>query len=221
MKRNKKTEQGKELLRLYRQYQETWSRRGEHGHFVEVKPYQTGWVRSFTLRQDIANRSDAGKIRRILEKINTEVRCNRKDFLHKKYDTKKWVPIEQHTKGLSEKEFSELTSHEQKYFTRVMSYPKNSKHPFIRYRFRWNWFFVFKIKPLMVTRRWIPDPEWEAYCAEIRNKIQRDNIWPKINNMLGIKHCLDWWNDEWLAHKRGEYLDEDLEIDYVDMEVAS
>ena len=195
MIRDRKTEQEKELRRLWTEYielsQKHWRR--ESGTWVEVEPYQKGWVRKFVLRDDIKNRTDAKEIRHVLDLINVSKVCSRKDFTEKSWKTKKYEPIVQKLKRIDEATYNKLSEKEKSYFGEWLQIDKKDKHYRKTYAFKYDFWFVFEIKPNMITRHWIPDAELESRYTEIRNKLQTHNLWPKIDHILGVSHH-DYWD---------------------------
>ena len=215
MNRTQRTEREKELRELYEQYSETWRSRNQHGHWVDVEPYQRGWIRSFTLRDDIKNRRDARYIKQALDLINNRVYSHREDFLHRDWKTGKWVPIEQRVHSIPEKKWEGLSTNLQKLFERRLMKYQYSNHTYYAYCIKYEWYFVFKIEPNMIDQHWVPDSDWETHCAEIRNRIDRNHLWPKINKALGVsRYHTDYdWYPVWLRHKHGDDIviyDEDL-----------
>ena len=216
MRRNKKYEEEKELRRLYEEYRNTWRLRKEHGHFIDIPPYRSGWSRTFTLRSDIKNRKDARWIRQALDLINTETQCHRKDFLSKGLRSKTWKPIPQKLCHLSVEKYEGLPTAVQKYFVKGWVSGRYVRKAYEAYFFKFPWFFVFKIEPRMVTQRWIPDSEWESYCGEILNKIERNNLWPKMGRVLGWRTYRNEFTPRYKKHIYGE--DIPLNYDEVDEE---
>jgi hypothetical protein len=221
MRHNNKFEEEQKLRRLYRQYIGTYRRWGEeYGEWVEVEPYQLGWERSYTLRSDIKNRKwDVKYIRDALKLINTTLYCRKGDFLRKNYKTKKWVPVEQGLRAISIKEWDKQIPNIQKLFIKTQYYDKRNKSAYYMYAFKYPYYFVFKTEPRIITHHWIPDSEWETYCAEIRNRVSVDNMWPKMWRAAGGRtrsRASKAYNerDAWFKHKYGE----DIEINYADFE---
>lgn len=225
MQRNHKTEQEKELRRFYEAYRNTWDSKKEHGQWKEVEPYQKGWVRFFELRDDIKNRTDAGAIQKVLEVVNNRLYCGREDFLYQKYTKGKkkvMLPLKQTVRYLLESTYEQLDERTKSYFSKKIwmekrMYPSKHYVTITGYMVNDPYWFVYKIEPNVITHHWIPDSEWESHCQEIRNKIQRNNLWPKIYRMLGgdsMKEKGYLYNPAWMKSKYGENLsDEDFDTE--------
>jgi hypothetical protein len=94
-------------------------------------------------------------------------------------------------------------------FVETFMFPHKHRMFVTRYAFRNDFWFVFKIEPNMIHYHWHPDPEWESHCAEITHKLDRENLWPKINKMLGVSthyRQKGWKVDKWLKNERGEIM---------------
>jgi len=203
----------RQLRQLYEQFIDTWKMDKEHGSWVKVEPYQRGWTRVFTLRDDIKNRDDVADIRQVLHMVNTKVFCRNEDFLHYDWKQKKDVPIEQHPRKLMEEQYNALTEKQQSYFSKTTvietrTFPFHKKEMVVRYEVKNPFWYVFLIEPNMIEYHWHPDPEWESHCAEITHKIDRENLWPKINKMLGASthYHRGWKPDAWMRNKSGEVM---------------
>lgn len=227
MRKTHRDEQDKQLLKLYREYRETWDNRKNHGTWVEVTPYVKGWVRFYVLRDDARNRNDANRLRRVLELVNSTVHSMRQDFTRSQWKNgrklKTRLPIEQPLNWLTEKQYSELPSEISKYFERKTwterrMYPTRHYVTMVGYLPKTPEYFVFNVEPNIITHHFIPDGEWESRCAEIRQKIDRDNLWPKMNKAMSKSthngYRLMNENVVWAKNKYGTLLTkEDLDYD--------
>lgn len=220
MQRNFRTEKDKEIRRLYKEYSDTWQQSRTRGQFVEVEPYQAGWYRHYVLREDIARRDDARFYRQALDLVNTNVICNREDFLVRSWKKKEgFKPIKQELKSLNDLEFERLNPNLNKLFARVQKWNTWSKLTYFVYEVSRPTYYVFEVEPNIVTHHWLPDPEWETYTTELSHRIERNNLWPKINHLLGVPNNYDrdyTWNKGKRMNKYGEFLtteyDPDLEL---------
>lgn len=228
MQKTHRDEQEKTLLKLYREYRDTWDRRKNHGTWVEVTPYQKGWVRFYVLREDARNRNDANRLRKVLDLVNYKKYCPREDFtipLRKngRVVKGKRVPIDQKLNWLTEKQYSELPDDIRKYFVRQTwterrMYPTKHYVTIVGYVPTMPEYFVFQVEQNIITHHFVPDGEWESHVAEIQNKIDRENLWPKINKALSRSmHNGYHFHDErsvYAKNRYGEFLTkEDLEQD--------
>lgn len=214
MLRNNKTEKEKELLRLDREFCELYKQ--NKGYFVAVEPYQQGWYRYFVLRDDIRNRKDAQEIRQVLDLINEYYFCSRKDFTERDYRAgkKKRKPIVQRVKTLTEKAYEKLNEKHKSFFSPFISWNKYSRLDEVKYMFKYEYWFVFEIVPRMITKHWITDGEWATRVAELRNKIERDNLWPKIYKARGQRYNYHYISEERAKYRIGEH-DNQLEEDNI------
>jgi hypothetical protein len=213
MLRNKKEYEQKKLRKLAEEYHSSFKKRRESGEWVSVEPYQQGWVRYFSLRDDIKNRKDARYIQQALNLVNTEVYSHREDFKRKDYKTGKYVPIEQKLNYLLEKDYENLSPNLQKLFVKREVRMKYSPKTFFAYFFIHEWYFVFKKEPNIITQRWLPDEEFESHIAEMQNKIYRDNLYPKINKAYSRPtsyKAKGWKIPMDVKNKRGVFLNDDM-----------
>lgn len=192
MYRGHRGEQEKQLRRLWTEYSESysWKNMREHGHWEEVEPYQNGWTRRFTLREDINNRNDARDIRRALDLVNNEVFSRRENFTHYDYKKKEYVPTPQKLGWITEQKHEQLDEKLKSMFilrkwTEKVNYPFHRVIERTAYFVKHDYWFVFEIEPNIITHHWIPDSEFESRRQELQNRFQRDNLWPKINRMNG------------------------------------
>lgn len=216
MNRTQRDEKDKELRRLWRKYRETWDKSREHGQWVTVNPYQHGWLRKYQPRPDIKNRNDIRFIRQALDLLNSTVYCRNKNFMRHSWRDKKDVPIEQPLRKLTEEQFNKLSEKMQSYFTRSICietffWPYHQKREVVRYIFKHPFWFEFIVEPNIVVAHWLPDSEWESYCAEISNHIQRNGLWPKIGKAMGWKqHPPELREGPYYKNKNGDALTDEI-----------
>jgi hypothetical protein len=212
---NFKSLKEKELRKLWKEYENLWkiARNKENGYLVEVEPYQKGWARYYVLREDIKNRNDARTIQQALDLINSERVSNREDFTVKDYKAGKYVPMKQPLNNVTEKKWETLSPSVQKWFVKRQLVEKYSNRVYYAYVFKLDYFFEFKVEPNIITHHWIPDSEWATRQAELSHKLQRENLWPKINKMLGASaQPKNWKLPQHVKNKRGMfYSSEDFE----------
>lgn len=170
----------------------------QDGKWVEVEPYQNGWIRYYTLRSDIKNRNDAHIILQLLEKINSKRFCRKKDFLEYSYKHKKWVDIKQPLLTLTEKEYNTLSDRQRKYFNLYKhiypNIPGNPAREEIRAEFTFDYFFIFTISENIVTHHWIPDAEWQARTTELFDYLFTNRKRSgELDNILGRKTRDEFW----------------------------
>ena len=213
-----KDEQEKKLRKLAREHIEAWKATRDSGEWVDVEPYQHGWIRYFDLREDIKNREDVVDIRRALHLINNQKYCRKKDFLAYDWKTKKEKPMEQHICMLSPEKYVELDEKLKSYFSKqlildVVRYPYPRRMMVTKYVFKYDFWFEFVVEPNIIIRHWIPDSVAESRYAEIKNNINTNNLWPKIDRVLGVKNH-HRYDINWLQDKYGNSMsDVDFEVE--------
>lgn len=215
MRRDAKTEKQKELRSFFKDYFENynWKKRREAGTFVEVEPYQKGWVRYYILRDDISRRDDAKHIRNALELINYDSVCKREDFTYWNYKTRKYEPISQPLKDINEEQYNGLSEKMKSYFVKYYPVDKWTKKlaTYPRYMFgKPDFWFVFNTEPNIITHHWLPDPEFETRRAEIEHKIQSENLWAKVDKVFGrSSQHKEFRLSPYMKSKRGTFLSDD------------
>lgn len=206
-KRLRRKQEEKEIRRLWMEYLEYNSRRRESGHYIPVTPYRAGWNRTFVLREDVQNRTDARYIRQALDLINNTRFSRKKDFKEQCYKTGKMVPMQQELFTITTKKWEELSPNVQKLFTSYYDYNYYNKTPTRRYHFKYPWMFEFKISARYIREQWVPDEVFEQRRAEIINRIERHNLWPKFNKIMGWKSWNDMREGPWYSYKMGKHYD--------------
>jgi len=226
MRKTHHDEQEKQLLKLYREYRNTWDNSKDHGTWVEVTPYQKGWIRFYVLRDDAKNRADAYRLRKVLDLANSKIYSSIEDFTRAVWKKGRIVKglrenIKQPLKFLNEREYENIPSDIKKYFRRLewtekRTYPTKHYVTIVGYVVTVPEYFVFHVEPNIITHHFLPDGEWESRIQEIRNKITRDNLWPKINKAMSKSlnngHHNYSMRSIWIRNKYGiEFTAEELE----------
>jgi len=216
LKRINEKQKRHKLRELYEELRVVW-RAWRQAKWVDLeKPIPNGYVKYFVLRDDIARRSDSDTFSKILKVINDHIYCRDVDFkitrnikkLERNPKTKrlfrKQRMIEQdiphELRVISRLEWNELnwpesykkwfTYTNQTYFTSYgFSYVKEG------YRFNFPYYFVPKISQHFITRVRLLDEEAEYKEKLLWNKINRDNLWPKIVHMVSGSYGRN--KDEW------------------------
>lgn len=170
-------------------------------------PIQQGWKKSFTLREDAANRKDAKRLREILRVINTTIVSGNRDFTRKK--SKGVVkPIPHNIGYISVEEWKrrEYPEEWRKYFKFTIHYHRGwwgSPWTEEVWEFKYPYYFVPIIRKNMLTHYTPLDAEIEQKIAEIEHFMERNNYWPKWSHMFGQRaHCWDDWDREGRIEKR-------------------
>ena len=177
------------LLAKYREIQELWRDKNSMGTLIPVEPFQQGWIRKNILRWDISRRSDAHKLRRILDVIGTITYCRRKDF-RKKNHKGVWEDIHQVLKPIQKSKW-DFPDDYKKYFTLDKVF-NNGRYLHDAYHFKNDWMFECKILPHMITHVRIPNAEAESKKAKLYEYLDQDSRWDKLNKLLGVSDHSDW-----------------------------
>lgn len=199
MQRNHKTEEHKRLRRIWNEYITLADARHKSGEWIEVEPYQRGWIRYYILRDDAKNRKDARELQQVLDKINTMIFCNNEKFLHRNWKTNKWEPIPQKPKYLTQQQYDDLSEKHKSFFVKrewvetVKVGGMKHRTTVVGYIFFYDYYLVLHKEPNIVTHHWIPDQELESRYGELRESMHRNNVWAKLNKAIN-------WNT---GHNRG------------------
>ncbi|HYV90190.1 MAG TPA: hypothetical protein VE978_00330 [Chitinophagales bacterium] len=183
----------KQLLDLVRELDRLRNEKNNLGFIELEKPMVKGWKRFFILRPDISSRKDKKVFQKILDKINTEVVCNRKDFRKRDYRRKRMEVIEQHTKWLTKKEFNELNFSDKErecfeYKFVQLEFGQRRR----RFVYRFEWQFELKIKRNIITKMRVMNPVIEQRMSEIENYMERNNLWNKWSHIRGDGNYRSW-----------------------------
>lgn len=211
---NYKTEKEKEIRRLWNQYLELSDAKRHNGTWIDVEPYQRGWVRTYDLRDDIKNRNDAPEVREVLKIINSTLFCRNKEFTRLR-SKKKEEPIPQPLLRITPEKYNELNEKCQSFFVKreLVEHYISRNITVTRYEFKNDFWFVFVIEPNIITRHWLPDGEIESRYAELTHRFNRDNLWPKLNKVLGVSSH-PYLDMRWVQNKYGQsFTDDDLDYD--------
>jgi len=171
---------------------------GKHAlNWVELpKPERWGYKRFFTLRDDVAKSKEADFYRSILGLVQNTVLSRDKEFLYKDYKTKRKLPIEQYVNTISHKDWNKLlaenklTAKQQACFEQRWKPIKNGRGGAWEFTLVKDYMFVYKIQPHYITHRLIIDPQLESELKELSNRIETQNLWPKIGKVFG-------WSNGW------------------------
>lgn len=139
------------------------------------KPFQSGWMRFFVLREDVSRCIQAELYQNILDKINTTQYHRNKQFKVKKRRLRKriYVAKEQKIKVFTLYEWlhpkNPLTQHEKSLFRSREVYCKRNKTTSLEYFYPEPWRFVLKVKPHMITHVKMIDLSLESRLKLIDN----------------------------------------------------
>lgn len=179
----KQKSRDRQLREIYEEYRK-WCKISWQQPLVELaKPIQKGYVKSFTLRDDIARRDDADVFWAILKKVNSYVYSKDQEF---KVTTKKknvlFVTDKEHVPAVIKDQDMENWNPPdriKKYFARVEVEHTTSYGSFktVHWQFTKPWMFAAVIKPHYQTHMRTFHPEAEAKLGEINRKMKSLNFW--------------------------------------------
>lgn len=184
-KRLQKAGVDKRLIHLYHELKRIGKEKRNLEYIELNPPIQRGWVRQFELREDVAGSKYAAFFQEILDKINTCVYSNRKDFKKKKrrFGKKIYVPTEQKLRELDSWALRKITlsEKEKEYFRTETRYIKNSNYIEHVLVFTEPWRFVLKVRPNMLRYVQVLNPELIQQEAAIDRKLsdtgQKGRMW--------------------------------------------
>lgn len=181
------------LISTYRRYMRLIKAKRSMRLVELEKPVRAGYKKYFVLREDVAKSREANIYRSLLKHIQHVVYSRDKKFLYKDYKTKKMLPMAHTTKPIVHRDWNKLlaesgiTTRQQAMFLQVwkQTNPKNPKQGYYQWVFQKEWVFAEKIEPHYKTHSLLLDPQLESELKEVENQIERNNLWPKIDKVLG------------------------------------
>ncbi|WP_157604490.1 hypothetical protein [Solitalea canadensis] len=195
-KRLVKEAKDKYLLKIHRSISSLYAEKRALGWVELEEPYQKGWKRSFKLRDDVKRSKKSGFYQHILDKINTTVYSDRKDFKVKKKRRsqygyvvkvqKLFEPCEYQLKGLK------LNDRELQQFCKVTSYNKLTKRWKTNYVFLEPWRFELRVEPNMITKHRAYDPLLESSIDELTNYMWKNDFNKRLRKLLD--GCYGHWS---------------------------
>ena len=172
-----KEQRVKDCLRYEKESRALWEAQRKLPLIPLEKPIRHGWERFYVLRPDLHKHKHHKALMTILAMLGTTAWCDRKDFMRKKWNGKKLVPVEQDLKHLSEKEYEKLDEKLKPWFTRTLHHSRWGGWTYYVYVFTHPQFFVFKIKTFYYTHRQAVDGELESKAKYADNKAY---YWPSF-----------------------------------------
>lgn len=116
MKRNKKAEKKKEIIRLKKERDDIWCAILNQNWVELDKPIPHGWDGYWVLRTDISKSPEGEILQSIINTYGRSVWCRRKDFKEKDWRTKKYHDVRPLFRNISESDYNNLTNKYKKYF---------------------------------------------------------------------------------------------------------
>jgi len=197
-RRMDKFENEKELISLWKK---KWRlMQGKRSlNWVELpKPERWGYKRFFVMREDVAKSKEADFYRGILKMIQNTILSRDKKFEYKDYKTKTKKPILQEVAGIDHKEWNKLlaagklTTKQQNCFEKRWKMHKYGRGGSWVFEFKKPWMFVTKTQPHYITHRIVINPQLESELQELSNRIERQNLEPKISKLMGWSSYSEW-----------------------------
>ncbi|MBC7862978.1 MAG: hypothetical protein IAF38_08375 [Bacteroidia bacterium] len=89
-----------------------------------------------------------------------------------------------------------FTAKQKSFFVRKWKHFTNSKGKVIGgefvFEFTKPWMFELKVEPNFITHQLVINPKIESELKELYNRIEKNNLWPKIGKLLGWDQSDDW-----------------------------
>jgi hypothetical protein len=85
-----------------------------------------------------------------------------------------------------------LTDKQQSFFERKWKNNPGNRGGYWTFEFKKPWVFEMKRQPHYITHRILIDPKLESELTELSNRIERQNLTPKISKIMGWKYG---WKD--------------------------
>jgi hypothetical protein len=183
----------KQLIGLYKKWLRIRNDIQTLGWDELKNPYQSGWKRSFVLREDVAVNKNATFYRNLLQKINTIQYSPKKDFLKKKRVYRKRVYMQ---RKQSLREFYHFEMHRVKLsksefemFVKVDFHDGKSLRT--KYVFSEPWRFVLKVEPNIITKTRKDDPLLKSNLDQLNNYLRGNDL---ENRMTKLRNgSVHWW----------------------------
>lgn len=146
------------------------------------EPYQRGFVRFFVVREDVKRSKDGEFFEGILEKINSYMYSESRQFLKKKRKSGRRIYVEKEQKLKTVSLYSwtnpkfGLTPRERQYFLKQEEYVLFRKYNETYYEFIEPWRFVLRVRPNMITHYKPVDAELEKEYAELESYLSEHKI---------------------------------------------
>lgn len=200
-KRLAKEGQDKKLVQLFKEFKRLRKQQWDLGYMDLIPPVQKGWKRYFILRPDVMLSKDKDFFLELLEKINTTTYSHRKDFKHKRRRHGKKVDVDriQNLQEFFTWQFEKLklTEREKMYFKIEMKVTDRG-HLIPAFVFTEPWRYVLRIRPNMITKVKIVDPELKSREKQIDNYFEWNKLYPRLFKVMN-----GTYGNHWLREKGG------------------
>ncbi len=210
MNSHKQKQREKDILATVRQLYELEDLRYKTG-WEDCKPFQHGWWREWTLREDVAKRPDAKNLWKIRKHVAaTRQWCRTKDFVVSKsrktrveMDPPPIYPIRLSVDPWTGEQTGWPIELPEEFKAKYFYYhPVNSPHcncykkAYYRpahYSFKTPWMFELRIRPTIITRVPITLGEIDSQIKRLSEYMQFKQYWPAYRRLRGFKS--DWRKD--------------------------
>lgn len=186
-KRLAKEGQDKKLIRQFKESKRLRKQQWDLGYMDLIPPVQKGWKRYFILRPDVMLSKDKDLFLGLLEKINTTTYSHRKDFKHKRRRHGKKVDVDriQNLQEFFTWQFEKLklTEREKMYFKIEMKVTDRG-HLIPVFVFTEPWRYVLCVRPNLITKVKIIDPELKSREQQIDNYFERNKLYPRLFKLV-------------------------------------
>jgi hypothetical protein len=172
----------KQIRKKYNRSEKLWDIRRKIPWIPLENSYQRGFVRFFVLRDDVKRSKDADFFEGILNKINTYMYSESRQFLKKKKKSGRriYVEREQKLKRISSLGWNDpklgFTQRERQYFLKKEEYNPFRKRNDIYYEFIEPWRFILRVRPNMITHYKPLDSELEKECDELGSYLRQYKV---------------------------------------------
>jgi hypothetical protein len=208
MKLHKKELKVKDAFKLERERNEIWYQLGKIQQIKLDKPIFKGWKKRYVLRDDVKRRDDAHKIQEVLDRVNTTVYCNNKDFKDSKgrdmHHSLGIIPDPRFWRYYSSSRTaaeSEWIKDHRKWIGGTSWLSDCDAHCYRaapHYHFRNKWMLDNEVTEWYWTHYTPVDPILESRLQEISNKMDHKQTIRIISHARGQSQYDDWyrWPDE-------------------------
>jgi hypothetical protein len=205
MKRNRKFEQEKELIRIKDEISDNWDAIRNQAWIELDKPIAHGWNAEWGLRADIERSPEGPILQYLIDEYGRSIWSRRKDFKEKEWRSKKWVDITPYFRGIDEYDYEVLDRRIKKYF--VVDY-KNSSLWRTRYKIYIDpWKLVLKKSRSYITHYKEHDEILEQIKAELDKELY--SITPKPWGKYGNPK---WWRRSQRRGAKTKHRSENIDI---------
>jgi hypothetical protein len=205
-KREVKEGRDKKLIQKYKELRKLMAEQDKLGYTDLIPPVQRGWKRFFVLRPDVMISKESDFFLQLLEKINTTTFSHRKDFKMKRRRHGKKVDVERIQKLREfytyELKKIKLTEKEMLYFKMEWKVTDRG-HLIPVYVFTEPWRFILCVKPNMITKVRVIDPQLKSREREIDSYFDRNKLYPRLFKLIKGRYSdrCRWKDHDKAKHK--------------------